>query len=136
MPSRVPTINSVKPSGVAMTGGVEVVITGQNFAQDCKVKFGRAAARVVSVGPKRLKVMAPAVKSAGAVNVRVENPDGQTAVARDALNYKQEPSATKLVTGARLLPSPVPVIQPTPIVPAPVLTLGHAGRRSASDGDG
>lgn len=123
MPSRIPAINSVKPSSVAMTGGVEVVITGQNFAQGCKVKFGHAAARVVSASPKLLKVMAPPVKSAGAVNVRVENPDGQTAVARDALNYKQEPSAARLVTGARLPPSPVPVIQPTPIVPAPVLTL-------------
>ncbi len=74
-----PNISSISPTSGPSSGGTSVTITGTNFVSGATVLFGGAAATGVTVSSAtQIRATTPA-HSAGAVDVQVRNPDGQTA---------------------------------------------------------
>ncbi|WP_165482041.1 IPT/TIG domain-containing protein [Legionella beliardensis] len=86
-----PSISAVSPNTGPLTGGNTVTIIGTNFAQGLLVFFGSQVARGIEVlSPNLIKVIVPAppvlpttlqarVAAEEAVDVIVQNPDGQQA---------------------------------------------------------
>ena len=75
-----PTITSVTPGSGPTAGGETVIIAGQNFQNGATVTFARTPAISVTViSATSLSVVVPVI-SAGAVDVQVTNPDGQSVV--------------------------------------------------------
>jgi plastocyanin len=86
--SAAPTITSFTPTSGPTVGGNVVVITGTGFQSNATVKFGTADALGVNVdGTTRITAFAPA-QGAGAVNITVRNPDGQSAVSSTQYTYE------------------------------------------------
>jgi hypothetical protein len=82
-----PTVTSASPStgptGVATT----VTITGTNFQSGAVVLFGTVSASTVTVtNATQIQAVTPA-NPAGAVNVTVRNPDGQTTTLTGGFDY-------------------------------------------------
>jgi alpha-galactosidase len=87
-----PTISSVAPNQVPVTGG-QVVISGTNFTSDSTVTFGGVAAPPISFqSSAQLTVAVPASATVGAVDVTVATPTNGTATLSKGLTYT-EPSA-------------------------------------------
>ncbi|HEY3324272.1 MAG TPA: C10 family peptidase [Planctomycetota bacterium] len=83
-----PTVASITPKSGSPAGGTAVTITGTNFVTTgtTTVKFGSAAATAVTVtSATQLTCTAPG--SAGIVDVKVINPDGQSATLTSAFTY-------------------------------------------------
>jgi len=79
-------IHDITPSRIPTDGGIEVRIDGQGFDQSTRVSFaGRTASSHNVVGPKTLRVKAPA-NAAGPADVRVTSRDGSV-VRRDGVEY-------------------------------------------------
>ena len=77
-----PTIKSITPPTGASAGGDTVTILGTNFADGASVTFGGADPEEVTMpDANSLIVMTPA-HAAGAVDVVVTNPDGQSATTK------------------------------------------------------
>ena len=75
-----PIITSVTPSSGPTAGGETVIIAGQNFQNGATVTFARTPAISVTViSATSLSVVVPVIP-AGAVDVQVTNPDGQSVV--------------------------------------------------------
>ncbi|KKM12369.1 hypothetical protein SY88_04290 [Clostridiales bacterium PH28_bin88] len=91
-----PQISSVSPAQGPNTGGTTVTIFGSNFVagdvQNTKVYFGPATAVVQEVRSDRVIVSSPAYASAGAVDVKVVNPDGISDVMYDGFLYTSTPT--------------------------------------------
>src|SRR5207302_4268800 len=74
-----PTATSISPTGGPTGGGTSDTITGTNFVSGATVSFGGvAASNVVVASDTSITATTPAYQ-AGAVNVMITNPDGQTA---------------------------------------------------------
>jgi uncharacterized repeat protein (TIGR01451 family) len=74
-----PTITFIVPAVGPTDGGTNVLIAGTSFVSGATVQFGQNAATSVSVtGSTQISAVTPA-HPAGAVDVRVTNPDGQVA---------------------------------------------------------
>jgi hypothetical protein len=104
-----PTITSLSPNTVLTTGGV-TTITGTNFQSGCTVKVGGVAVNALSFGSSTSVKIAVPAGSAGAANVTLTNPDGQSFTLVGGVTY------TKPV------PLPGPTI--TSLSPNTVLTTG------------
>jgi hypothetical protein len=79
-PAPRPIITSVTPGSGPTAGGETVIIAGQNFQNSATVTFARAPAIPVTViSATSLSVVVPVIP-AGAVDVQVTNPDGQSVV--------------------------------------------------------
>ena len=74
-----PAITSVTPAIGPVTGGTDVTLVGSAFAPGATVQFGAAAGTVLQSTATSITVRTPA-STAGAVDVRVTNPDGGTVV--------------------------------------------------------
>src|SRR5262249_12447711 len=73
-----PSVTQISPSSGSGAGGTAITITGANFQSGATVTLGGTAATSVSfVNSTTLTATTPA-HAAGAVNVVVTNPDGQT----------------------------------------------------------
>ena len=82
-----PSITSFTPTQGSVSGGNNVAITGANFQSGATVNFGDTAAVSVTVnGSTSINVTSP-VHAAGAVNITVTNPDGQSATSANAFTY-------------------------------------------------
>ncbi len=99
-----PRIDSVTPPMGHVAGGTVLTIRGLNFQSGARVFVDGRQATGVSVTPQNeIAVTAPpaALGNAGAVEVRVINPDGQLAIRSDAFIYKTSvsefPNFTRLV---------------------------------------
>ncbi|MGD0091445.1 MAG: IPT/TIG domain-containing protein, partial [Planctomycetota bacterium] len=93
-PSQAPAISGIAPATGSTNGGIKVTITGSGFVSPASVNFGTAAAAAVTVvSATQLTALAPS-NSAGAVDVRVINPDTQSAVLSNAFTYVAPPSGT------------------------------------------
>ncbi|HEV2708505.1 MAG TPA: IPT/TIG domain-containing protein [Pyrinomonadaceae bacterium] len=90
-PPPAPIINAVSPSSGALAGATQVTLSGQNFKQGCQVRFGSNLAQILSSGANQLLVSTPAAQTAGFVNVRITNPDGQSSVLQNAFQYLTAP---------------------------------------------
>lgn len=79
-------IHDITPARIPTDGGIEVRIDGQGFDQSTRVSFaGRTASSHTFVGPKTLRVTAPA-NAAGPADVRVTSRDGSV-VRNDGVEY-------------------------------------------------
>src|SRR5262249_9204159 len=82
-----PTVASIAPATVPHSGSIAVTITGTGFLNGASVKFGTTSATAVTVvGSTSITATAPA-HTAGAVNVVVTNPDGQSATLSNGYTY-------------------------------------------------
>jgi IPT/TIG domain/Putative Ig domain len=86
-----PTVASVSPNSGPATGGTSVFITGANFLAGALVFFGGAPATTVTVSSAtQIQALTPA-STAGAVDVTVENPDGQSRTLASGFTYTAPP---------------------------------------------
>ena len=90
-----PTVTQLSPASGPVAGGTKVTISGTNLgtAGTATVKFGTAAAAIVTDSGSQIVVTAPA--GSGAVSVTVTTPGG-TATAASKFTYVAAPVATKI----------------------------------------
>lgn len=82
-----PAISAITPVSGPTAGGTGVTITGSNFAAGATVSFGGTPATAVTVtGSTSITATTPP-HAAGAVNVTVTNPDGQSATLTNGFTY-------------------------------------------------
>lgn len=80
-----PSLTTLSVTSGPLAGGGIMYIDGANFVSGLKVYFGGKEATLLTYyGSTRLKVSIPAGTAAGAVDVKVVNPDGQVS---NALTY-------------------------------------------------
>ncbi|OME91639.1 IPT/TIG domain-containing protein [Paenibacillus lautus] len=107
-----PTISSLSPSSGLVTGNNLIDINGSNFVSGATAQFGTTEVPATFVRSTLLRVKVPAASSAGSVDIKVTNPDGQVAVLLDGYTYT--------------LPAPAPAPVITSISPnSGVLTGGN-----------
>ena len=91
-----PTISNITPEGGGTSGGTTVSITGTGFVAVPSVTFGGVAATGVSFsGSTSITATTPA-HGAGAVDLVVTNPDGQSVTYGGAFNYYDPPTVTSV----------------------------------------
>jgi hypothetical protein len=82
-----PTVTAIEPTSGPVAGGTAVIITGMGFVSGASVTIGEAAATGVTlVSAISMTAVTPA-GTAGAKNVVVTNPDGQSATLVSGFNY-------------------------------------------------
>ena len=82
-----PTLSAVTPATGTVAGGIRVTLTGNAFQVGANVGFdGLPASDVTVVDATSITVTTPA-HAAGAVDVQVLNPDGQTGTLAGAFTY-------------------------------------------------
>ena len=93
-PAPPPAVSSVTPASGSASGGTTITINGANFQQGAVVSIGgNAATGVVFSSATTLAAVTPA-HAAGAADVVVRNPDGQTATLANGFTYSTTPSLT------------------------------------------
>ncbi|MBW2523933.1 MAG: IPT/TIG domain-containing protein [Deltaproteobacteria bacterium] len=95
-----PTVAAVEPASGFTAGGKRVVLSGTGFQPGCVVRFGEQSAEVVCGEETSVEVAVPEAPAAGAVDVVVENPDGQTAVLAGGFTYELPPAPPKIISVA------------------------------------
>ena len=87
-----PVVTAVAPTSGSTAGGTPVTVSGNGFTGATKVLFGsKVATSLVVVSNTKLTVVSPS-HSAGAINVRVVTPAGETGVvAADQFTYRAAP---------------------------------------------
>ena len=85
------TTTAPKVTGISNNSGgsgTQIVIAGEGFANGVQVKFGDAAATIVSSSSTSITATAPARQAGpGAVDVEVINPNGQKTVVSNGFTY-------------------------------------------------
>jgi hypothetical protein len=87
-----PILTTVSPASGSVLGGLKIGLFGDDFHEECTVRFGTIAAQVRFLTRKQLEVVAPASPTAGAVTVEITNPDGVTATIEAAFTYETRPA--------------------------------------------
>jgi len=82
-----PTVSSISPVSGPAAGGTSITITGTNFVSGATVTVGGTAATSVAVNSATQITATTAAHTAGAVNVVVTNPDGQTSTLANGYTY-------------------------------------------------
>ncbi len=86
-----PELTSVSPTRGPKSGGTTVTVNGANFEDGIRVWFGATEATEVSLSTRRrLTARTPASASLGVVDVKVVNPDGQSATLNGAFTYEAD----------------------------------------------
>lgn len=98
-PKPAPSISAVTPNSGETTGGVIVSIKGANFESGSKVYFNDTLIASTYYSSSELQLRSPKWSTSGAVNVKVENPDGQVSVLENGFTYILPP------------PPPAPVVE-------------------------
>lgn len=98
-----PSITSVMPTSGPATGGTTVTISGSNFVSGATVTLGGTPATGVSVTSSTITATTPA-HAAGAVNVVVTNPDGQSSTLSSGFTYNSTVSTITFVQRNYLTP--------------------------------
>jgi Domain of unknown function (DUF1929)/IPT/TIG domain/Glyoxal oxidase N-terminus len=82
-----PTVTSVSPNSGSVSGGTTLTIVGTNFAPGATVSFaGTVATGVTVVSSTSITATTPP-QAAGAVSVRVTNPDSQSGTLANGYTY-------------------------------------------------
>jgi IPT/TIG domain/Family of unknown function (DUF5719)/Fibronectin type III domain len=85
--STTPTLTSVSPTSGPTTGGTTITLTGTNFVSGATVRVGGVAAtNVVFSSATQVTARTPA-GTAGARDVQITNPNGQSATRTGAFTY-------------------------------------------------
>lgn len=83
-----PQITSIFPAKGSSAGGTPVIVRGKHFLKGAKVYFGKVpASNVVQISDTILTVRSPVGSAGSAVAVRVDNPDGQSAIGAQSFAY-------------------------------------------------
>lgn len=85
-----PEIISIEPTSGYTDGGIEVTISGKNFANGIKVFFKDKEAYVKSIIGKVAVIVVNPPCEEGKVDVKVQNPDGQFDILKDGFEYKKK----------------------------------------------
>jgi hypothetical protein len=94
--AQAPTVTGVSPNSGPTAGGTTVTIAGTDFVAGATVTFGgTAAANVVVVSPTTITATTPA-RTAGAVAVRVTNPDGLFGNLASGYTYRNAPTIASI----------------------------------------
>ena len=93
-----PQINSINPTSGPTTGGTVVTITGVNFNGQATVKFDTTLITNYSVTSSTSITATSPPHAAGAVNIVVTNPDGQSSTLTNAFTYVAPPPPAPTVT--------------------------------------
>ena len=81
------TLSSVSPTSGPTSGGTVVTLSGTNFQSGATVLFGSDPATVVTFNSATSLSATTPNENAGAVDVTVTNPDGQSAVLSGGFTY-------------------------------------------------
>jgi hypothetical protein len=98
-PAPAPTVAAVSPNSGPAAGGTAVTINGTNFVSGATVTFGGAIASNVNVTSSTSLTAVTPAHSAGAVNVVVVNPDGQSGTLTGGFTYTGSSGSPPTVTG-------------------------------------
>ncbi|CAI6081288.1 hypothetical protein PAECIP112173_03170 [Paenibacillus sp. JJ-100] len=91
-PPPAPVIDTVSPNTTRVDQSILTYIDGANFVQGAKVDIGSTSGIEATVlSDKRLRVRTPLANEAASVDVRVTNPDGQSAVKTQAFTFEPKP---------------------------------------------
>ncbi len=97
-PASAPTLTAVSPSSGPTAGGTTITLTGTAFVSGATVRVGgTAATNVAFVSATQLTARTPA-GTAGARDVQVTNPDGQSATRTGGFTYTAPTSAPTLTS--------------------------------------
>jgi hypothetical protein len=100
-----PTVSVVSPSSGKIAGGTSVTITGMNFSSGATAEFGgSAASNIVFQNSTTITATVPA-HAAGAVDVVVTNPDGQTGTKVAGFTYLATPPMITTHPASQSIPS-------------------------------
>ncbi|MBP1965808.1 IPT/TIG domain-containing protein [Paenibacillus aceris] len=97
-PKPAPTVENVTGNNGDLAGGLIVTINGQNYVSGAKVFFDSTELATTFMSANQLKVKTPAWTTAGAITVKVVNPDNQEGALSAAFTYIAPP------------PPPAPVV--------------------------
>lgn len=87
-----PKVTNISSNSGKLSGGEIIYFDGENFISGLKVYFGDKEAPVNSFfGANRFRVIAPSAAQAGAVDLKVVNPDGQEATVLSGYTYLAPP---------------------------------------------
>jgi hypothetical protein len=89
-----PIVTGVNPNEGPVAGGTSVIITGENFSGATAVKFGAAQATSFTVESATSITAVSPMRSAGTVDVTVENGIFSTKSPADQFTYVRRPSVT------------------------------------------
>ncbi len=125
-----PTITSVRPARIPVTGDVNVTITGTGFLDDAVVTIdGRRATDVRVVNETTIRAVAPTGKRGPAIVV-VTNPGQPPARLPKAVTYVRAEEPTPSAT-----PSPTATPKPTPTGPAQCRAITLPGQTTPLGSD-
>lgn len=111
-----PTVARVTPGSGPMPGGTMTLVAGTHFVQGARVFFGAVEARSVRfVQAITLTAVTNTSTVAGAVDVRVQNPDGQVAILASGFAYLDPSTLGPGPVVASVTPSSGPTIDPTDV---------------------
>jgi hypothetical protein len=96
-----PVLESISPANGPIAGGTLVTLTGSNLVSGLTVSFGDALVQTVNFSNTTLVTVVTPTNAAGAVDVTLINPDGQSNTLIDAFTYTNAAVAT---------PPPPPII--------------------------
>ena len=100
-----PTLTSVSPTSGPLAGGTTITLTGGNFVSGATVRVGgTAATNVAFVSATQLTARTPA-GTAGARDVQVTNPDGQSATRTGGFTYAS--ANTPIITSVTPASGPI-----------------------------
>ncbi len=92
-----PRILAVSPANGLTGGGKRLTVTGEDFHPQCVGRIGGKQATLNFRGPNAVELVTPQADATGVVDVVIENPDGQSAVAAASFTYEPPPAPPKLV---------------------------------------
>ena len=95
-PPAPPTLSSVSPISGPTAGGTVLTLTGTQFVTGATVSVGGVAATSVNVASSTSITATAPAHAAGAVNVVVTNPDGQSATLNNAYTYIAPPTLSSV----------------------------------------
>ena len=108
-----PVLSGLSPSSGPAAGGTSVSISGSSLVTGATVTIGGAAATVTGSSATAITAVTPA-HAAGAVDVTVRNPDGQSATLTASFTYLAAPPPAPTLAG--VAPSSGPAAGGTAIV--------------------
>jgi len=89
-----PTLSSISPTSGSKTGGTTVTLTGTNFLTGATVLLGGSACTSVNVTAATSLTCTTPAHAVGAVDVVINNTDGQSANLTNAFTYHPAPTVT------------------------------------------
>ncbi|MFQ5655541.1 MAG: IPT/TIG domain-containing protein, partial [Planctomycetota bacterium] len=92
-----PAVTNINPPDGPHTGGTTVTITGTGYQTGAIVLFGdREADQVTVDSALQITAVTAATSQSGAVDLHIENPDGQLAVAVSGFTYTAQPAISSV----------------------------------------